>query len=95
MKFKIRVVIESDTIAEDFAQDIAVIERQGDQIEQLGLSLAEGKSVLKVLQKTIIETQTGEYLRNNAQCQACHSHLLHRRGPHNPVPHAVRKSDAR
>jgi hypothetical protein len=30
------------------------------------------------LQKTIIETQTGEYLRNNAQCHACHSPLLHK-----------------
>jgi len=51
--------------------EVAVLEKDYQGIEQLGLTLAEAKQLLTQLQHRMVEHQAAAYLAARAQCQAC------------------------
>jgi hypothetical protein len=75
MKFRIQVVRVADDGAERM-KEVMEFERQELAMETLGMSLAEGKAVLKgVLQEFVAEQQAAEFLQRERTCRHCARHL--------------------
>ena len=55
LKFKVQLVAEDEEAAEEEVVKLAVIEKDCERIEQLGLTFAESKDLLKTLQKHVLE----------------------------------------
>lgn len=80
MKIKILVVVESDN-GDQVVQEVAQIERGSLQPENLGLSLAEVKTLLQTTQRTLVEQQVAEYEKQHSSCMHCGKKLLHKDKP--------------
>lgn len=78
MKVKIQVVVELDNGNTQVIQEITQIERDDLQPKNLGLSLAEAKTLLQNPQRTLVEQQIAEYSRQNLLCLHCNQKLLHK-----------------
>jgi hypothetical protein len=57
MKIRVQVLIESETGSTDAAENIVCLEREDLQPENLGLTLAEAKSILAGVQKSMVDRQ--------------------------------------
>ena len=75
MQFKVQLIATADDGREDTVIDIAVLDKDCHQIEQLGLTLAESKEILKTTQQVLLEQQTATFLRTHACCQVCGAKL--------------------
>ncbi|MBD2451267.1 hypothetical protein H6G76_29910 [Nostoc sp. FACHB-152] len=62
MKFKIQVVVESESGETQLIQEILQIEKGNLQPENLGLTLAQGKELLLQTQRSIVNQQIALYL---------------------------------
>jgi hypothetical protein len=71
MKVKVHVVIESDEGNTETIENIIDLERGTLNPEDLGLTLAEAKSLLKNMQRTIVERQIAQYLEPQGLCNLC------------------------
>ena len=71
MKIKVQLVVCAEDGREEQAQDVAVVEKSHQQIEHLGLTLAEAKSILKTLQQQLVERQATAFVAAHAQCDHC------------------------
>ncbi len=78
MKVKILFVVELDNGDTRVIQEISLLERGSLQPENLGLNLAEAKTLLKNTQRTLVEQQIAEYSRQNSSCLRCKKKLLHK-----------------
>ena len=78
MKFKVQVVVESDTGDTQIIQEVTQIERDCLQPENLGLNLAEAKTLLQNTQQVLVEQQIAEYEKQHSSCQQCRKKLLHK-----------------
>lgn len=78
MKIKIQVVVELDNGETQIIQEVSKIERSALQPENLGLSIAESKTLLQNIQSTLVERQVAEYLAQNSSCLHCEKKLLHK-----------------
>jgi hypothetical protein len=76
MKFTVQLVVWTDTGQAETVQEVAVVEKESERVEHLGLTLAEAKQLLKRLQHHMVERQTTAYLSARAHCQACGRALL-------------------
>jgi hypothetical protein len=74
MKFRIQVVRVADDGAERM-KEVLEFERQELAMETLGMSLAEGKAVLKGVQEFVAEQQAAEFLQRERTCRHCARHL--------------------
>jgi hypothetical protein len=63
VKVKVQVVVESDQGESQVIKEVAQIEREVLQPENLGLSLVEAKTLLQNVQHTLVEQQ-GERVRS-------------------------------
>jgi hypothetical protein len=70
MKYAIQVVITTDE-GQTETQDIACVEREDVTPTTLGLTLAEGKAMLKALQAVVVEQQLTAYLETQRPCGYC------------------------
>jgi hypothetical protein len=61
MKFRVEVISVNDEGAEQ-RRDVMEMERQELAMETLGLSLAEGKTILRAVQDFVASQQPAEYL---------------------------------
>jgi hypothetical protein len=82
MKFRVQVIRESD--AGEIIQEVACLERQETSLKNIGISLAEAKSLLSGIQKTVVEQQTTDYLERQKDCPHCGRHRRHK-GQHDLV----------
>ena len=73
MKYAIQVVITTDE-GQTETRDIACVEREDLTPTTLGLTLAEGKTILKALQAVVVEQQMTAYLETQRPCADCGSH---------------------
>jgi hypothetical protein len=71
MKFKVQLSVCPDDGQEETMQEIAVVEKNCQRIEQVGLTLAEAKALLQAAQQCIVERQTAAFLSMHTHCQAC------------------------
>jgi hypothetical protein len=88
MKLKVQVVIESDGGTTETVQNVVHLERASLRPEDLGLTLAEAKTLLEGVQRTMVERQTAEYLEQQAHCPHCGKKRL-RKGDHTLVYHTL------
>src|SRR5712692_6275406 len=71
MKFTVQLVAWTDTGQVETVQEGAVLEKESERVEHLGVTLVEAKQLLKRLQHQMVERQTTAYLAARAHCQAC------------------------
>jgi hypothetical protein len=71
MRIKAQLVVCADNGREEQVQAVAAVEKPHPQIEHLGLTLAEAKSILKTLQHHLVERQTTAFVAAHAQCDSC------------------------
>jgi hypothetical protein len=79
MKAIIQVVIETE--AGPQMQEVACLERKEHCLENIGLTLAESKSLLLAAQKILIDQQIAEYLEARRGCPHC-GESRHQKGSH-------------
>jgi len=72
MKYAIQVVITTDE-GQTEARDLACVEREDLTPTPLGLTLAEGKAILKALQAVVVEQQMTAYFDRQRPCAHCGS----------------------
>jgi hypothetical protein len=80
MQCTIQVVITTDE-GQTETRDIACVEREDLTPSTLGLTLAEGKAILKALQAVAVEQQMAAYLETQRPCAHC-GNLRHSKGYH-------------
>ena len=83
MRVRVQVVIESGDTA-PITTEIAQIERPELTGDTLGLHLAEAKSILARLQRSMVDAQVTECVAAVSQCPTCHA-ALHCKGHHEIV----------
>lgn len=66
MNLIVQIIMESETGQR--AQQVARLERQTTCLENVGLTLAEGKQLLTALQARMVEEQISEYLDSQRRC---------------------------
>jgi len=71
MKFRVEVICVNDEGAEK-RSSVMEMERDELAMETLGLSLAEGKAILRGMQDFVASQQTVEYLDRQRNCPSCH-----------------------
>ena len=57
---------------------LAVLEREDGSVDQLGLTLAEGRAVLAEMQSRLISHQSASWAAGNACCEVCGASLAHK-----------------
>ena len=70
MTFQIRVVAIADN-GQGQVHDIMSLQRTELKMETLGLTLAEGKSILSEIQRLVVEAQTAECVAAHRHCPDC------------------------
>jgi hypothetical protein len=78
VKFKIQVVVESESGETQLIQEVLQIEKGNLQPENLGLTLAQGKELLLQTQHSIVNQQITEYQKQQELCSHCGKKLLHK-----------------
>lgn len=84
MTFKVQVTIEGELHEETICYEVASFERETLTPETLGLTLGEGKAILKALQKIVAEQQVDAHLSETQDCPAC-GEMRRVKGSHDTV----------
>ena len=71
MRVKLQLVLCSDDGREETVTDIVTLKKDSHRIEHLGLTLAESKQLLKLIQKKLLEEQIARYVATHSQCPDC------------------------
>jgi len=71
MRVKLQLVLCSDDGREETVTDIVSLKKDCHRIEHLGLTLADSKQLLKLIQKKLLQQQINRYLASHSQCQDC------------------------
>jgi hypothetical protein len=80
MKLRLQLIMVSDAGREQ-VQDVAQFEREGVTPETLGLTLAEGKLILKKVQEGMVQEQVNDALLRLRCCPDCARGRQPRCGP--------------
>lgn len=81
MKMRIQLVIEGENGESEKVEEIARLERGPLRPEELGLTLAEAKVLLHVMQQAVVTEQVAKYLDEFKTCAHCGA-LRTRKGQH-------------
>ena len=71
MQFKIQLTIINPEDGVETIEEIALLDKENTQIEDLGLSLSESKSILSSLQQKIVVNQTESFIEAHKSCPDC------------------------
>jgi hypothetical protein len=71
MRVRIQVVVESEAGEPPVIQEVATLERGPLQPEELGLTLAEAKDLLRGVQETMVAGQVAEFVARQECCPDC------------------------
>lgn len=80
MIFQIRVIAIADN-GQEQVHEIPCLQRTELKPETLGLTLAEGKSILREIQRVVVEQQTAHWVAAQRRCSAC-GRSRHGKGHH-------------
>jgi len=83
MKVTVQVVTRSED-GQESIREVACVERADLTPATLGLSLAEGKTILQAIQEVVVEWQMQAYLGQQRHCPQCGT-LRHSKGTHHTV----------
>ena len=81
MKMTVQLVVCEDDGREETITDVVILEKTCQQLEQVGLTLAEAKTLLQRLQQHLVERQAAAFVATRTHCQACGA-LLSTKGHH-------------
>src|SRR5664280_722821 len=70
MRVTILLQITDDAICGE-AEEIASFEKETERPEHVGLSLAEGKSLLTAIQQEMVQAQVASWTERHRCCDAC------------------------
>ena len=70
MEFRVQLIVVSEDGREE-VEEIVSLEKEARKIEQLGLTLADSKEILKGIQEEILERQIIEYAARRRCCEYC------------------------
>ena len=70
MQFSIQMIIKGEH-GETKTEDIIALDKPGDKISDIGLSLQESKALLKTLQKMIVSHQAEHFTKAHTACPHC------------------------
>lgn len=71
MQFKIQLAIINPDNGVETIEEIALLNKPNTQIEDIGLTLSESKSILKSIQERIVVNQTDKYVETHKSCPDC------------------------
>ena len=71
MRLKVQLVICAEDQRTDTTHDVAVLEKDCQRLEQLGLTLTEAKQLLTQLQQHVVAHQASVFVTTHAHCEAC------------------------
>ena len=71
MKYRIQLVVADDEGQSRRLEELAVLEKGCRRMEEIGLSLAEAKQVLRNLQEAVVRDQVERYLEGTHRCGRC------------------------
>ena len=71
MRVKLQLVLCNDDGHEETMTDVISWNKDYHRIEHLGLTLAESKQLLKLIQKKLLQEQIDRYLKTHWQCPDC------------------------
>lgn len=71
MRLKIQLTIISPEDGTEVTEEITVLQKQTNQLENIGLTLEESKTVLKALQGKIVQYQTNDFIQTKRACGHC------------------------
>ncbi len=71
MKFKMQILVENDDGDEILLAENIEFERGKSSLENLGLSLAESKELLRKTQQAMVHEQVREFLKQSEICPHC------------------------
>src|SRR5436309_531070 len=70
----VQLKVQFVSVAEDGserAEDLLVLTKQHERLEQLGLTLAEGKQLLREVQQRVVQQQATAFLAAQTACPTC------------------------
>src|SRR5262245_32379472 len=71
---RVQLKVQLVSVAEDGSEsteDLLVLSKEHERLEQLGLTLAEGKQLLREVQRRVVEQQAVAYLATHMACPTC------------------------
>ena len=71
MKFKIQLTIVNPDDGKESTEEITLLDKQNERLEDIGLSLQESKNILKSLQEKIVNYQTDDFVQGKRSCGKC------------------------
>lgn len=71
MRVKLQLVICHDDGHEETVTDVITLNKNHQRIEQLGLTLAESKHLLSILQRHVLQQHITTFLNTHATCPDC------------------------
>jgi len=71
MQFKIQLALVNPDTGAETIEEITLLDKRDDQIEGIGLTLSESKSILKSLQEIIVANQVNNYTETHRACSDC------------------------
>jgi hypothetical protein len=75
MYCKIQLVMCTDDGREETVTDVLTLTKDSQRIEHLGLTLAEAKQLLTIIQQRLLQQQVDAFLASHSCCQTCGSTL--------------------
>src|SRR5207253_6086183 len=89
----VQLKVQLVSVAEDgseSAEDLLVLTKQHERLEQLGLTLAEGKQLLREVQRRVVQHQATVFLAAQTACPTCGRGTRQQGSPDRRPAHAVR-----
>ena len=71
MKFRVQLVVCTEEGQAETQYEVAVLEKDCQRLEQLGLTLAEAKQLLTQLQQHVVAHQATAFVTTRSHCAAC------------------------
>lgn len=71
MNFKLELTLINPQDGSEIREEIALLEKSVDQLEDIGLSLSESKTILENIQTHMIQNQTKAYAKKHRYCEDC------------------------
>src|SRR6266511_294974 len=70
LRFKLQVLVIAEDGAET-SEDLIVLDKEHERLAQFGLTLAEGKQLLREVQRWMVEQQVTAFLATQLACPTC------------------------
>ena len=71
LKFRLQLVVEDEAESAKEVVELAVLEKDCERLEHLGLTLAESKEILGALQQHVLERQADTFVEERRWCTGC------------------------